>query len=59
MKRVTLAIAVVLAGCGGPGGDASDVPASVNEQTQPAASVTESACQCAGDDRCTFELRWH
>jgi predicted hydrocarbon binding protein len=23
-----------------------------------AASVTESACQCAGDDRCTFELRW-
>ena len=21
-------------------------------------SVTESACQCAGDDRCTFELRW-
>ena len=24
-----------------------------------AASVTESACQCAGDDRCTFELRWH
>lgn len=23
------------------------------------ASVTESACQCAGDDRCTFELRWH
>lgn len=24
-----------------------------------AASVTESACQCAGEDRCTFELRWH
>jgi predicted hydrocarbon binding protein len=24
-----------------------------------AASVTESACQCANDDRCTFELRWH
>jgi len=23
------------------------------------ASVTESTCQCAGDDRCTFELRWH
>ena len=23
------------------------------------ANVTESACQCAGDDRCTFELRWH
>lgn len=23
------------------------------------ASVTESACQCAGDDRCTFEMRWH
>ena len=23
-----------------------------------AARVTESACQCAGDDRCTFELRW-
>jgi predicted hydrocarbon binding protein len=23
------------------------------------ASVTESACQCASDDRCTFELRWH
>jgi predicted hydrocarbon binding protein len=23
------------------------------------ASVTESACQGAGDDRCTFELRWH
>lgn len=23
------------------------------------ASVTESACQCGGDDRCTFELRWH
>jgi predicted hydrocarbon binding protein len=23
-----------------------------------AASVTESACQCASDDRCTFELRW-
>lgn len=23
-----------------------------------AASVTESTCQCAGDDRCTFELRW-
>jgi uncharacterized protein (TIGR02265 family) len=23
-----------------------------------AASVTESACQCANDDRCTFELRW-
>ncbi len=22
------------------------------------ASVTESACQCANDDRCTFELRW-
>lgn len=22
------------------------------------ASVTEPACQCAGDDRCTFELRW-
>ena len=22
------------------------------------ASVTESACQCAGDDRCTFELGW-
>ena len=22
------------------------------------AAVTESACQCAGDDRCTFELRW-
>lgn len=22
-------------------------------------SVVESACQCAGDDRCTFELRWH
>jgi len=21
-------------------------------------SVTESTCQCAGDDRCTFELRW-
>ena len=20
--------------------------------------VTESLCQCAGDDRCTFELRW-
>jgi predicted hydrocarbon binding protein len=24
-----------------------------------AATVIESACQCAGDDRCTFELRWH
>jgi predicted hydrocarbon binding protein len=24
-----------------------------------AVSVTESACQCANDDRCTFELRWH
>ena len=24
-----------------------------------AASVVESACQCASDDRCTFELRWH
>jgi predicted hydrocarbon binding protein len=24
-----------------------------------AATVTEPACQCAGDDRCTFELRWH
>jgi predicted hydrocarbon binding protein len=24
-----------------------------------AASVTETACQCTGDDRCTFELRWH
>ena len=23
------------------------------------ASVTESACQCANDDRCTFEMRWH
>jgi predicted hydrocarbon binding protein len=23
-----------------------------------APSVTESACQCMGDDRCTFELRW-
>lgn len=23
------------------------------------ASVFESACQCANDDRCTFELRWH
>ncbi len=23
-----------------------------------AASVTESACQCASDDHCTFELRW-
>jgi predicted hydrocarbon binding protein len=23
------------------------------------ASVTESVCQCANDDRCTFELRWH
>jgi hypothetical protein len=23
------------------------------------ASVMESACQCASDDRCTFELRWH
>ena len=23
-----------------------------------ASNVTESACQCAGDDRCTFELRW-
>ena len=23
------------------------------------ATVIESACQCAGDDRCTFELRWH
>ena len=22
------------------------------------ASVTESACQCANDDHCTFELRW-
>jgi uncharacterized protein (TIGR02265 family) len=22
------------------------------------AKVTEPACQCAGDDRCTFELRW-
>jgi len=22
------------------------------------ARVTESACQCANDDRCTFELRW-
>jgi uncharacterized protein (TIGR02265 family) len=22
------------------------------------AKVSESACQCAGDDRCTFELRW-
>lgn len=21
-------------------------------------SVTETACQCTGDDRCTFELRW-
>ena len=21
--------------------------------------ITESACQSAGDDRCTFELRWH
>ncbi len=53
MKRVTLAIAVMLAGCGGPGGDASDVPASVNEQTQPAASVTESApasADAAGED---------
>jgi uncharacterized protein (TIGR02265 family) len=24
-----------------------------------ASSVTESACQCANDDHCTFELRWH
>lgn len=24
-----------------------------------AASVTELACQCASDDHCTFELRWH
>ena len=24
-----------------------------------AASVTESTCQCANDDRCTFELIWH
>jgi predicted hydrocarbon binding protein len=24
-----------------------------------AASVTESSCQSAGDDRCAFELRWH
>lgn len=23
-----------------------------------ASNVTESACLCAGDDRCTFELRW-
>jgi predicted hydrocarbon binding protein len=23
-----------------------------------AANVIESACQCAGEDRCTFELRW-
>ena len=23
-----------------------------------AATVVESACQCANDDRCTFELRW-
>ncbi len=23
-----------------------------------AASVSESACQCASDDHCTFELRW-
>jgi uncharacterized protein (TIGR02265 family) len=23
------------------------------------ASVTESACQCASDDHCSFELRWH
>lgn len=23
------------------------------------ASVVESRCQCASDDRCTFELRWH
>lgn len=23
------------------------------------ASVTESACQCASDDHCTFEMRWH
>ena len=23
-----------------------------------AANVVESACQCQGDDRCTFELRW-
>lgn len=23
-----------------------------------ATSVTESACQCASDDHCTFELRW-
>jgi len=23
------------------------------------ASVSESACQCNGGDRCTFELRWH
>lgn len=23
------------------------------------ASVSESTCQCLGDDRCTFELQWH
>jgi predicted hydrocarbon binding protein len=23
------------------------------------ATVSESACQCATDDHCTFELRWH
>jgi predicted hydrocarbon binding protein len=23
------------------------------------AIVSESACRCASDDRCTFELRWH
>ncbi len=23
------------------------------------ASVSESACQCANDDHCSFELRWH
>ncbi len=23
------------------------------------AQVIESACQCLGDDRCTFELKWH
>lgn len=22
-------------------------------------SVTETSCKCAGDDRCTFELKWH
>lgn len=23
------------------------------------ATIKEIACQCAGDDRCTFELKWH